>query len=684
MPSKLSPNSASRPSGWTDVRPNAQARRWVGWGALAAVGLLLAVVGGMGAQKEKSRIARTTLVVSEVQSGIQAMGMEALMAAQGNPGSIDNLRSWRSKVGVAMTLLEKGGYAAPSDPTAVFSLPNDKGVSLEPLRQALANMDTKIRPLEESAAQLRDAATAEDALAQSLASISRALGNMERTPQLSGGSWGSALASSKAVLSRPEMKTMQVIFAPLPGAETLQNSWSQQFVQLNQQLTPLAAAAEKDTGLSSAARTQVKALTAAVAQLAGASTTLANTLQARLAAKGLQGPIQESIAAIQAPISELGTDVVSIQSSRPAIEYIGWIGSLMALVGLCGLIVAAWALGRDHYVAAHESKSGIGVIEAVDRMTRTLRRIQTADGSYTGSGRLEESPDSPTFALSAMVNRLMEQMQEQQERRATSVDALLALLAEITNRNVRVNGFGTTLVNHSNVASGLATSLAQELASLSQGTSSQSLQPLVELSANLELLMEEGGSKMDQSRSNIQNASKLLKRFAEGAQQIAQATNVIDGISRQVKVLSTNTAIAAASLGGDAGRRFAVLANETERLSNLAHETASGVAQEVQALQVDAQEAVMAMEQSTAGVVASGEISGRAAATIRELERGLGTVAKGRETTVRHLEKQAVVSIRLSKGCDESSEASKQLLEEDRGLTQDLEQLKGLVRQMKG
>lgn len=683
MPKKLPQNAVSRPSGWVDVRPNAQARRWAGWAGLAAVGLLLSIVGGWGAQREKSSIARTTLVVSEVQSGIQAMGVEALMAAQGNPGSIDSLRSWRSKVGVAMTLLEKGGYAAPSDPTAVFSLPNDKGVSLEPLRQALATMDTKIRPLEESAAQLRDAAAAEKALAQALADINRAMVNVDRTPQLSNGAWGNALSGAKAVLSRPEMKTMQVIFSPLPGAETLQNSWSQQFSQLNQQLAPLAAAADKDNGLSSTARTQVKALVAGVSSLAASSTTLAQTLPARLAAKDLQGPIQESIAAIQAPIGELGTDVVSIQATRPTIEYVGWLGGLLALVGLAGLGWAALGLARDHYVAAQESKNGIGVLEALDRMTRTLRRIQTSDGSYTGTGRLEETPDSPTFALASMINRLMEQGQESQERRSAVADQILAMLTEATNRHVRLSGFGSTISNQANVASGLATSLAQELAQLGQSASSQSLRPLVELSANAELLMEEGGSKMDHSRGNIQNASKLLKRFAEGAQQIAEATSVIDDISRRIKVLSTNTAIEAASLG-DGGRRFSVLANETERLSNLAHETASGVAQEVQAIQVDAQNAVVAMEQSTAGVVASGEISARASGTVRDLERGLGEVSKAREANVRHLEKQALVSIRLSQGCDESVEASKQLLEEDRALAHDLDQLKSMVRQMRG
>lgn len=683
MPSKLPSASVSRPSGWVEVSPNAQARRWVGWGVLAAVGLLLTIVGGMAAQREKSRVARTTLVVSDVQSGIQAMGMEALLAAQGNPGSIDSLRNWRTKVGVAMTLLEKGGYAAPSDPVAVFSLPSDKGVSLEPLRQALGTLESKIRPLEESASQLRDAANAEKALASALAESSKALANLDRTSQLSSGSWGSALAPIRSVLARPEMKTMQVIFAPLPGAETLQNSWSQQFVQLNQQAAGLSAAASRDSSLSSSSRSQINALVSSLEKLASASSTLAQALPVRLAAKDLQVPIQESIAGLQSPISELGTDVVSIQSSRPMMEYLGWLGGLMALVGLGGLAHAALALGRDHYVAAHESKHGISVLEGLDRTTRTLRRIQANDGSYTGSGRLEETPDSPLFALVSMINQLLEQTRDQKEQQAASADRMLALLAEITNRHARLNGLGNTLANHANVSSGMATSLAQELALLSQGASAESMQPLIELSTNAELLMEESGSKMDQSREKIQNASKLLKRFAEGSQQIAEATSVFDGISRRVKVLSTNTAIEAASLGGDAGRRFSVLATETERLSNLAHETAGGVALEIQAIQLDAQNAIAAMEQSTAQVVGSGESSMRAGMTMRELEKGLGAVSRSRETSVRQLEKQAVVSVRLAKGCDESTEASRQLLEEDRGLSQDLAQLKTLVRQLK-
>ncbi len=682
MPTKMTKSSTTRPSGWTDVRSNAQARRWVGWGVLAAFGLVLSIIGGWGAQRQKSSVARTTLVVSEVQSGIQAMGVEALMAAQGNPGSIDSLRSWRGKVGVSMTLLEKGGYAASSDPAPVLSLPNDAGVSIEPVRQALANMDAKIRPLEESASQLRDAASAEKSLAQSLGDINRALNNIERTPQLASGGWGNALGQARSVLARPEMRTMQVIFAPLAGAETLQGSWAQQFAQLNQQLAPLAAAADKDTSLSSTSRTQIKALINGVATLASASGTLAQTLPARLAAKDLQVPIQEAVAAIQGPIGDLGTRVVAIQATRPTIEYIGWTGALMALVGLTGLLLATMSLGRDHWVAAHESKQGVGVVDAVDRMTRTLRRVISNDGSHMGGGKLEESADSPTFALASMVNRLLEDQQAQHERRGLIADQMLGILTELTNQNVRVKGLGVMLRDHSNASSGLSTSLAQELAVLGQSFTNNSLQSLIELSANLELLMQEGGSKMNHSRENIQSASKLLKRFAEGAQSIAEFTNVIDNISRRIKVLSANTAIEAASLG-EGGRRFSVLATETERLSTLAHETATDMAQQVQAIQADAQSAVAAMERSTAEVVASSEISGRAGLTVRDMERGLGAVSKLRDTNVRNLEKQAVVSIRLTKGCDESTAASKQLLEEDQEMANGLDKLKGLVRQFK-
>jgi len=654
----------------------------VGWGALALVGLLLSILAGWGAQRHKSSVARTTLVVSEVQSGIQAIGVEALMAARGNPGSIDALRAWRGKVNVSMTLLEKGGYANPSDPAPVISLPNEAGVSLEPLRQALAKMDAKIRPLEESASQLRDAAAAEKTLAQSLEQINKALLNIERSPQLASGGWGNALASTRSVLSRPEMKTMQVIFSPLPGAETLQGSWAQQFGQLNQQLAVLVAGVDKDTSLSASSKTQVRSLASGVETLAGATAVLSQTLPARLAAQGLQGPIQEAITEVQAPIGTLGTQIVALQNERAISEYLGWLGSLMALVGLIGLGFATWALARDHWEASHARKQGAGVADALERATNTLKRILSGDANYLGSGRLEESPESPTFALSSMVNRVLERQEDQREKQAALADQMLSLLAELTNRNVRIKGLGTTLRDHSNSSSGLSNSMARALAVVVEESSTSPVQELVELSASLEMQMQEGGFKMDQSRENIQSASKLLKRFAEGAQNIAEATNVLDGISRQIKVLSTNTAIQAAMLG-EPGRRFSVLATETERLSSLAHETAADVAKEVQSIQADAQNAVAAMERSTAEVVASGQISGRAASTVRDLESVLGNLSKTIENGSRNLEKQTIVSLSISKGCDESTEASKQVLEEGTELASDLDKMKVLVRQLK-
>lgn len=659
-----------------------QAHRWVSWAAVAVAGLLLAVGGGWSSQQSQNSVARTAMVVADMQTGVQALANDSMMAARGNPGSIDNLRTWRNKVGVSMTLLEKGGYAAPTDPAPVLGLQDLNRVSLDALNQGLSNFDKQIRPLEESGAQLRDAAAAENTLTEALVTIDESLGSIGRSASLNGGSWGGALADIKGVLQRPEMKTMRVIFSPLPGAETLQSSWSQQFSKTASQMSLLSDAAEKDATLSQSAKAQVSRLSDAVQKLAVSTAVLAQTQSVRLAAQQMQDPIQAAVASIQQPLDKVGTDVLAMQSTRPMSFYLAWLGMAMVLVGILGLSRATMVMSQDHWVASQESRLGQGMGDAMERLTRHLRRIVVQDGALMGNGRLEEDADSPSFALASMINRLLESQDRFKQMVSGAMETMGQVLSDVSGPGNRINGLSTRIQENSDRSSGLARSMARELARLAQSSGPKSAQKMVEMTTAAELIMQEGTFKMDAMRETVQATSKRLKRLAEGAQNIAAATDVIDGISRRVKVLSTNAAIEAAAHGED-GRRFAVLAKEIERLSQSAHEAAGDIGRVVQSIQVDAQETVAAMEQSTSEVVASSELTARASNALRDIERAAADLSRELEISIREVEKQALSGVKLSQQCDEAAAVGKEALQESGHVSSSIEKARTATRDIK-
>jgi twitching motility protein PilJ len=107
---------------------------------------------------------------------------------------------------------------------------------------------------------------------------------------------------------------------------------------------------------------------------------------------------------------------------------------------------------------------------------------------------------------------------------------------------------------------------------------------------------------MDRIRENIQETSKRIKRLGESSQEIGDIVELINDIAEQTNILALNAAIQAA-MAGEAGRGFAVVADEVQRLAERSSNATKQIEALVKTIQTDTNEAVISMEQSTAGVV---------------------------------------------------------------------------------
>lgn len=659
--------------------PPRPSRRKLGWALLGLVGLAALVGGTFSAHRQQNSVARTAVVVAQMQSGVQALSSEAVLAARGNAGAIDRLRQSRASISTLRGLLRTGGYAAPSDPAPVLILEGRPGFPLQALDAALAQFDEQQRQLEESAARLRQAAEAEESLARALGEIEALLPQIQRTRALSSGAWGQSLSDPVSVLSRQEMRTMRVIFAPLPGADSLQAAWSTQFKATAARLEELAAKAERDPDLPPTARTLVKNLSAATAALAQATATLAQAQPDRLAAQRLQAPILDAAAAIQAPLSEIGTKVLALGAARPLATYLSWLGMALVLISIAALARAVVVLDVRHWAISQDSRQGLGVAAAVERMTVRLRHILAQDGQATDGVRLQEDPSLETFALSSMINSLLDAQDRLRTRALGEVDGVGLVASEAIAPTGRIQVQARQLDERSQRMSALARAIAQDLARQAQDPTAKKARRMVELTTAAELVMQEGTNKMDAMRETVQATSKRLKRLAEGAQSIAAASVVIDEISRRVKVLSTNAAIEAAA-HGEGGRKFAVLAKEIERLSQSAHQSAVDIGQIVAIIQNDAQETVATMERSTSEVVASTELAQRASQAMREIEHMSTSLVESIQAMAQEVEKQAVEGLKLSQGCDQSAKMARELSSEGEGLARLIDRIRSALR----
>lgn len=124
---------------------------------------------------------------------------------------------------------------------------------------------------------------------------------------------------------------------------------------------------------------------------------------------------------------------------------------------------------------------------------------------------------------------------------------------------------------------------------------------------------------METIREQIQETSKRIKRLGESSQEIGEIVGLIHGIAYQTNILALNAAIQA-SMAGEAGRGFSVVADEVQRLSKRVSNSTKQIESLVKAIQTDAGEAVISMEKSTSGVVSGTRLAQDAGKALAEIE----------------------------------------------------------------
>lgn len=150
---------------------------------------------------------------------------------------------------------------------------------------------------------------------------------------------------------------------------------------------------------------------------------------------------------------------------------------------------------------------------------------------------------------------------------------------------------------------------------------------------------------MQRIRASVQATGKKIKSLGDRSLEISEIINVINDITEQTNLLALNAAIEAAR-AGEAGRGFAVVADEVRKLAEHSRSATKDIAALIKAIQAETSEAVVVMEEGTKEV----EIGARLADQAGKALDAISTVVRQSAELVQEISLASKQQVRGTEG----------------------------------
>ncbi|SFF23283.1 MULTISPECIES: methyl-accepting chemotaxis protein [unclassified Pseudomonas] len=357
-------------------------------------------------------------------------------------------------------------------------------------------------------------------------------------------------------------------------------------------------------------------------------------------------------------INNLQAEALNKGAAQQYSSAFNWVVTLLVIAtGLT--LLFAWLLTNSI------TKPIANALDAAEEIAKgNLTRPITVDGSDE-AGRLLR-------AMSTMQEKLRDTLQ-----RISGSATQLASAAEELNAVTDESARGLTQQNNEIEQAATAvnemTSAVEEVARNAVSTSEASKHATTSAGDGRDLVQETVGA-IERMSADVQSTATLIGNLANESRDIGKVLDVIRGLADQTNLLALNAAIEAAR-AGEAGRGFAVVADEVRALAHRTQQSTSEIERMIGSIQSGTEHAVDSMRNSTEraestlniarGAGLSLDTINTAIVEINERNLVIASAAEEQAQVAREVDRNLVnirdLSVQSATGANQTSAASAEL-----------------------